>query len=274
MTTELPLLLAPQDLAALLGDKNLLIVDLGKSQVYEQAHVPGAVHLDFKRLLRGTQPAPGLLPDIATLSTLFSDLGLKASTRVVAYDDEGGGWAGRLLWTLDAIGHAHYAYLDGGIHAWLGEGLPTEADANNTQPSVYQVTNISPVTNVTLEEVLKRYQEPSIAIWDARSEEEFDGLRAYAQKSGHIPGAIHYEWTEAMDRGRHLRVRPLDDLRKEMAELGLSADKEIITHCQTHHRSSFSWLVGKVLGLNIRAYAGSWSEWGNHPDTPVEKDLK
>ncbi len=271
MSSDLPLLLAPQQLASRLGSDDLLIVDLGKRQVYEQAHVPGAIHLDFKRLLRGTQPAPGLLPDDDTLSALFAELGLREGRCVVAYDDEGGGWAGRLLWTLEAIGHHCYAYLDGGIHAWLAEGLPTEADINEARASDFRITAPNPHANVQLEEMLQRYQAPEVAIWDSRSDDEFSGVRAYAQKGGHIPGAIHYEWTEPMDRGRHLRLRNLDELRKEMAALGLGPDKEIITHCQTHHRSSFSWLVGKILGLNIRAYAGSWSEWGNHPDTPVEK---
>ncbi|HAJ41552.1 MAG TPA: thiosulfate sulfurtransferase, partial [Alcanivorax sp.] len=113
MTAQLPLLLEPADLAAHLDDDNLLIVDLSKDQVYDQAHVPGAVHLDFKRLLAGTQPAPGLLPSDDALSALFSELGLTPDTQVVAYDDEGGGWAGRLLWTLDVIGHKKYSYLNG-----------------------------------------------------------------------------------------------------------------------------------------------------------------
>ena len=73
-----------------------------------------------------------------------------------------------------------------------------------------------------------------------------------------------------MDPARALRMR--QDLQTQLNSLGLTADKEIITHCQTHHRSGFTYLAAKVLGYpRVKAYAGSWGEWGNHPDTPVER---
>ncbi|MBM1144323.1 sulfurtransferase [Alcanivorax sp. ZXX171] len=272
MTSELPLLIESAELADHLDAPDLLIIDLCKDQVYDQAHVPGAIHLDHQRLLAGTQPAPGLLPDDETLSALFSELGLTPDTWVVAYDDEGGGWAGRLLWTLDAIGHKRYSYLNGGIHGWLAEDLTTSTERTEAEPSDYQVGEHDPRTSVDLDHVLAHYQDPSVVIWDARSEEEFAGVRAFAQKAGHIPGAAHYEWTDAMDKTNNLRLRDLEEIRRELADRGIQGDKQVITHCQTHHRSGLTWLLGKILGFqDIRGYPGSWAEWGNHPDTPVEK---
>ncbi len=88
-------------------------------------------------------------------------------------------------------------------------------------------------------------------------------------RGGHIPGAINFEWTAGMDRERQLRIR--EDLAAELERLGITRDKEIITHCQTHHRSGFTYLAAKALGYpRVKAYAGSWGEWGNHPDTPIE----
>ena len=108
----LGLLLEADDLEQHLGNDKLIIIDLCRDTVYQQAHVPGAIHVDFKKLLGGIQPATGKIPSEAQLSTVFSEIGLTPESYVVAYDDEGGGWAGRLIWTLDMIGHQNYAYLN------------------------------------------------------------------------------------------------------------------------------------------------------------------
>ena len=125
-------------------------------------------------------------------------------------------------------------------------------------------------TKVVIEipDIIAELDKADFVVWDARSPAEYRGERVMGLKAGHIPGAINAEWTSLMDRENGLRIRK--DAKEYLASLGLTVDKRIITHCQSHHRSGFTYLVGKALGFNIRGYHGSWAEWGNHPTTPVE----
>ncbi|SFH21576.1 sulfurtransferase [Modicisalibacter xianhensis] len=269
----LPLIVEPEQLAEYIDDAQLLIIDVPlKAESYAAGHVPGAVFLDHRRLLHGTGEVPNDVPDEAALSALFSSLGLTRDTHVVAYDDEGGGWAGRLLWTLELIGHTRYSYLNGGIHAWRADGLPLSTEEHVAQPSDYQAEYLHSQALIEREELLERLGEKTLAVWDARAPEEFRGEKGKNKHLGHIPGAVNMEWTDAMDRDRQLRIRDYAELITELEALGLTPDMEVITHCQSHHRSGFTWLVGKALGFDrMRAYAGSWQEWGNRDDTPVER---
>ena len=267
-------LLEPAQLIQWLGEPDLLVIDVCNPATYHQLHLPGAVHISPSELVSGVQPVTGMLPPLAQIQTLMNRIGYSPDKTIVVYDDEGGGWAGRLLWTLDLIGHQRLAYLNGGLHAWLGDNGPVEQGLITVPPSQclaadpIQITQ--PWVRITIDQLLEdRCQEqPLYTIWDARSPNEFSGERQLVTRGGHIPGAINFEWTLAMDTSRRLRIR--EDIREVLAEHGLGAEHSIVTHCHSHHRSGFTYLVMRVLCYpHVRAYDGSWSEWGNRADTPV-----
>jgi len=267
----LPLIVEPDALLARLHENSLLIVDLCQPNTYRQYHIPGAVYMDYSDLIRIAKPAMGMMPFDDHLNEVFSEIGLTADSHVVAYDDEGGGKAGRLLWTLDAIGHQRFSLLNGGLYAWAAADGPMSNETPPVKSGDYQVSqhNINAVADKDY--ILSHLNDTNTRLLDSRSPDEFSGELKLAERGGHIPGAVNMDWTMAMDRNNNLRLLPEDNLRVLLDQRGITADKEIIVYCQTHHRSSHTYIMLKALGFdNVRGYPGAWSEWGNTENLPVE----
>jgi thiosulfate/3-mercaptopyruvate sulfurtransferase len=266
----LPLLVEPDSLDKSLGNENLLIIDLSKVDNYRKLHVPGAVHLDYAQIVAANKPVAGLLPDDQTLGALFSATGIDSDTHVVAYDDEGGGRASRLLWTLATAGHTRYSLLNGGLHAWANEGYRFESDVVAPQPRSFTVRHDeTPIARSDY--ILGRLHDSSHCLLDVRSPDEYMGVKKLAGRAGHIPGAVNLEWTQNIDTSRNLRLKPDATLHALLQGVGATPDRQVVCYCQSHHRSAHTWFVLSYLGYpDVKGYPGSWSDWGNNPALPVE----
>ncbi|ENV14076.1 hypothetical protein F965_01184 [Acinetobacter schindleri NIPH 900] len=269
---NLGLLIETEDLVPHLGNEKLRIVDLSRASVYEQLHIPHALHLQPKMLVRQEEQALGLLPDQEGLEALVRYLNISPEHHVVAYDDEGGAWAGRLLWNLHCLGFENTSLLNGGIHAWLAAGLPTSSGPVKLEP-VEQLVQINlnqeNAVRTDYEALRQQVEQGQIQLWDCRTEDEYTGLRLTARRGGHIPGARHFEWSTALNRENHLKLHPLQRTQQRLEQLGFNLKQPVVVYCQSHHRSGLAYILGRLLGWKIQAYDGAWSEWGNRLDSPI-----
>ncbi len=270
-----PMILEPDQLEAELGNPQLVVVDLCHPDNYLRGHVPGAIHVLPSETQYGLPPGPGNLPDAERLGALIAKIGLSPEKHVVVYDDEGGGWAGRFIWLLESVGHHACSLLNGGLIAWVNEGHPCEQGHSPAydDTAIAEVA-LAPGVSVSTEDLMALLTDDQVTVWDARSAEEYRGERLAAARGGHIPGAVNFEWTQAMDPSHNYRLKSLDRLREILTKLGIDGKRPIITHCQTHHRSGLTFVIGKALGYDIKAYPGSWSEWGNRADTPIDSETR
>jgi thiosulfate/3-mercaptopyruvate sulfurtransferase len=269
--TETAVIIEPHELNALLKQRTgLVVVDLSQEASYELQHIPGAVHIDAARLGSSRPPVMGLLPPEDSMRELLSNAGITPDSYVVAYDNENGLKACRFLWLLDVIGHPHFSLLNGGLSAWRNAGLPLDDRAVTPAPADYPVS-YSNAHSADKRYIFEHLHDPKVVILDARTPAEYNGTDRRALRAGHIPGAVNLDWSRAIVGGGDFRVKPAEQLRAMYSAAGVTPDKEVIVHCQTHQRSSHTYIVLKSLGYTrIKGYPGSWSDWGNDPEMPVE----
>ncbi len=267
----LPLVVEPEQLEHHLTNPRLLLIELSSQQSQTSACIPGAIRLDYSALVSGEPPATGLLPNEAHFTELFSALGLTEESHVIAYDDERNARASRLLWTLDVLGHFGYSLLNGGLRAWRAEQRPLESTPRAPAPSAYQAKLRNLAARADQNYILRHLDDARTLVLDVRSPAEYRGEDVRAARGGHIPRAVNFEWTRLIDPEKPPRLGAAAALRELLGAHGITPDKTIITHCHSHQRSAHTYLALKSLGYpNVRAYDGSWSEWGNNSDLPIE----
>ena len=277
-------------LAAHLGDPGIRIVDIrgkvlppgskpryvAKRGDYDDAHVPGAVFVDWTRdIVDHDDPIPSQVARPDTFAAKMTELGIGDDTLVVAYDDYDHIFAGRLAWALRYYGHDAVRMLDGGWSRWMAEARPTSRDLPRPEPqSTPFVPHVRSSLRVSADEVAATIGRSDVLLLDARAPDQYAGLVSAAGRGGHIPGARNVHYGALIDAATGC-FRSRGDLARTFEQAGIDVahlPPRVIVYCNGGISCTVPLHALQMLGrADVAVYDGSWNEWGPDERRPIQK---
>lgn len=242
-------------------------------EAYRAGHIPGAVFVDWRSDFTDRDEAvPVQLAPPEAFAADATRLGIGNGATVVAYDDYRNVLAGRVVWALRTYGHDHAYVLDGGLPAWTAAGYELrEGDEPPAPADPPHRAGARRPTLWTLAE-MKAALDRDVLVLDARAHDEYSGMESHARRHGHIPGAVNVPYRELLvDDGP---FRAPEELRQAFADAGVDVaaiDKPVVVYCNGGvSATAVANALALAGGPDAAVYDGSWNEWGNRSETPIE----
>lgn len=239
----------------------------------EAPYLPGAVVINWLKFRDGYFRTGRLDDDLEDVRQRLESLGVSSHRPVLVYGDMAEGWGdeGRIWWMLRYLGHPKVRIIDGGLAEWIRGGRPTVNRAASGHQNGDLKLALRSGLRVDWRQVNQLRHSSRVVILDVRTRAEYDGATPYrAARGGHIPGAIHLEWTELVDA--HGRIERHATVRARMAALGITSDTTVVTYCTGGVRAAFVQAVLVDAGFGwVANYDGSWWEWASHDELPLQR---
>jgi thiosulfate/3-mercaptopyruvate sulfurtransferase len=263
----LDLLISSQDLYRITqNESGAIVIDTRSFSEYKDGHVQGAVNVDLFQLHWFDTTKKGIKDFNRQTRLLLSNIGIRKESNVIFYDNVSGISAARGVWLLLYFSHEKVRMLDGGFEKWKREGYPIETKSNGLKHSRFMGKPNSKIV-ADANEVRRAINNKNVVIVDARSTQEYNGSEVRAARKGHIPSAINIDWARNIENSI---FKSKEKLSKIYSKIPTNA--QIITYCQGGYRAANTFFVLKMLGYkDVKVYIGSWGEWGNKLDLPIEQ---